>query len=389
LNILYITQFFSDSTGGGESVISNLAKEMIYKGHFVYVVCHDTMEKIAPHPGLQMTYVKPCVTHSGGLPPSFRQNALYMINAITKGIVIAKKNEIDVIHANSHSSIIPGTVISKIFNIPILSTIHDVFSFNSTSRWDKWAEQHNLSKLYTIIGPLFEKANIRMPVNMIHAVSKATKDEILGINPSANIVVIPNAISSENSSRTDLSFDKFVLFIGRLVFYKNLEIVIMAFRLVLNEVPAAKLFIIGDGPMRSKWEGLVINYRLSQNVIFLGRVSTEKKNEMLRRCSALVFPSIHEGFGLVVLESFSMGKPVIAASVRPLDEIIRDGVDGYLVPPDRPREWAEKMIELLKQTAVSKNMGLRGREKTLSEYNVNRVINDMENLYGSLIKKRS
>jgi glycosyltransferase involved in cell wall biosynthesis len=309
-----------------------------------------------------------------------------MANAISKGICLARKNGIDVIHSNSHSSIIPGTVISKIFNIPMVSTIHDVFSFGSPSRWNKWTEQYSLSKVYTILGPLFEKTNIRMPVDMIHAVSKSTKDEILEINPSARITIIPNAINSKNFSNIDISFDKFVLFIGRLVFYKNLEVIILAFRLVLENVPAAKFFIIGDGPMRSKWEELVISYRLSQNVIFLGHVSTEKKNEMLRKCSALVIPSTHEGFGLVVLESFQMGKPVLAASVRPLEEIIRDGVDGYLIPPDRPKKWAEKIIELLNRTTLSKDMGSRGREKTLFEYNVSRIADDMEKLYRSLIK---
>ena len=386
MKILYISQFFSDSTGGGETVISNLAKEMTNRGHLVHVICHDTMERINPYPGLDIKYVKPCVVHKGGIPPSIRQNALYMVNAISEGIRLARINRIDVIHSNSHSSIIPGTVISKIFNIPIVSTIHDVFSFGSPSRWNRWTEQYSLSKSYAILGPLFEKTNIRMPVDMIHAVSKSTKDEILEINPSARIMIIPNAINSKNFSNIDISFDKFVLFIGRLVFYKNLEVVILAFRLVLEDLPAAKFFIIGDGPMRSKWEELVISYRLSQNVIFLGHVSTEKKNEMLRKCSALVFPSTHEGFGLVVLESFQMGKPVLAASVRPLDEIIRDGVDGYLIPPDRPRKWAEKIIELLNRTTLSKDMGSRGREKTLFEYNVSRIADDMEKLYRSLIK---
>lgn len=386
MKILYISQFFSDSTGGGETVISNLAKEMTNRGHLVHVICHDTMERINPYPGLDIKYVKPCVVHKGGIPPSIRQNALYMVNAISEGIRLARKNRIDVIHSNSHSSIIPGTVISKVFNIPIVSTIHDVFSFGSPSRWNRWTEQYSLSKAYAILGPLFEKTNIRMPVDMIHAVSKSTKDEILEINPSARITIIPNAINSKNFSNIDISFDKFVLFIGRLVFYKNLEVIILAFRLVLEDVPAAKFFIIGDGPMRSKWEELVISYRLSQNVIFLGHVSTEKKNEMLKKCSALVFPSTHEGFGLVVLESFQMGKPVLAASVRPLDEIIRDGVDGYLIPPDRPKKWAEKIIELLNRTTLSKDMGSRGREKTLFEYNVSRIADDMEKLYRSLIK---
>lgn len=386
MKILYISQFFSDSTGGGETVISNLAKEMTNRGHLVHVICHDTMERINPYPGLDIKCVKPCVVHKGGIPPSIRQNALYMVNAISEGIRLARKNRIDVIHSNSHSSIIPGTVISKIFNIPIVSTIHDVFSFGSPSRWNRWTEQYSLSKAYAILGPLFEKTNIRMPVDMIHAVSKSTKDEILEINPSARITIIPNAINSKNFSNIDISFDKFVLFIGRLVFYKNLEVIILAFRLVLEDVPAAKFFIIGDGPMRSKWEELVISYRLSQNVIFLGHVSTEKKNEMLKKCSALVFPSTHEGFGLVVLESFQMGKPVLAASVRPLDEIIRDGVDGYLIPPDRPKKWAEKIIELLNRTTLSKDMGSRGREKTLFEYNVSRIADDMEKLYRSLIK---
>jgi glycosyltransferase involved in cell wall biosynthesis len=72
--------------------------------------------------------------------------------------------------------------------------------------------------------------------------------------------------------------------------------------------------------------------------------------------------------------------------VPPLNEIIRDGVDGYLIPPDKPRKWAEKIIELLNRTALSRDMGSRGREKTLFEYRVGRVADEMEDLYRSLIK---
>ena len=85
---------------------------------------------------------------------------------------------------------------------------------------------------------------------------------------------------------------------------------------MIKKVPDAKLVIVGEGPMRSKWEKQVKDNNLEDNIEFKGFITDKNKIELLSKCSALVFPSLVEGFGLVVLEAFAMKKPVLACRCK-------------------------------------------------------------------------
>ena len=184
-------------------------------------------------------------------------------------------------------------------------------------------------------------------------------------------------------------YDKFVLYIGRLVAGKNLQTVILAFKKVVSMLPDAKLIVMGDGPLRQEWQELVDSNNLGNNVFFLGHISNRKnKYELLAKAAAVVFPSISEGFAMVPIEAFQMSKPLLISNMRPSDEIVDDNVDGFLLPPDDPDKWADKILFLLNNPQTCKDMGSKGKLKVLETFNMASVSKNMERLYESIISEQ-
>lgn len=388
MNILYLTQWFSSIGGGGEVVFQNLANGMARRGHCVNVVCHQltNLDKNS-FDGVSIYRIKPLIE----FPQSLRQNILYIVNAILKGSQIIRQKKIDIIHANNFSPIIAGGILGKIHNIPVISTIHVVFAATSPDFWAKWSSQKNISHVSSIIGPLFEKITLRMPTDIIHTVSNATKEDLIRFKvQESHIRVIPNGIDLQHYDNLPLKKDylNYVIYIGRLVFNKNLDVVITSFKKVTKKLPDAKLIVVGHGPMRDKWEKMVSELELNHNIEFTGHISEEKKLELLSKCSALLLPSFSEGLSLVLLEAFAMSKPVLAADVEASYEIVAEGVDGFILGGQDVDRWSEKIIFLLSNKTVCQNMGVKGRMKVENKFSLLKVLNNMESLYSELKRAR-
>lgn len=388
MNILYITQYYGSAGGGGEVVFSNLANGMAKRGHLVDVICAKTIDLGEYRDKtISMHLIEPVLDTP---PPSLTQNARYILNATKKGYQVIKQNHIEVIHANNLASVLAGSLLSKITKKPLVVTIHDIFSTSSPKHWKNWvAQDTRISRMTSTIAPLAEKITVKAPSSVIHTVSNASKDDLIkfGARPS-KIQVIPNGLDIKNyyrNSVTQIEYHNFILFIGRLVFYKNLDVVITSFVDIVRKFPSSKLVVVGDGPMLTKWQKMVSDLGLNKRIIFVGRVSEDKKIELLTKCSALVLPSFVEGFGLVILESFAMEKPVLVANVKPLSEIISNGVDGFTLPLDNPNRWAEKISYLLANKEICMRMGKEGRKKLEEKYDSSYMLHDMESLYLSLL----
>jgi glycosyltransferase involved in cell wall biosynthesis len=398
MRILYLTQILSPSIGGGELVFFNLAKGMLKLGHQVNIICHkkklvNTNEAVLPSAdvialeemGASVHYVKPELEDRGGILLTYNQQIGYIINALRVGSSLVRDRKIDIIHANVYTPVIVATILGKIHRKPVVITIHNL-QFGS---WKDWSSQQNIPRFTSIIGPIYEKMILKMPVDTVHIVSNKVKSELNQFNPKAKAFVIYNGVETTqeySSSSSESRYGKFILYIGRLVILKNLQVVILAFKDVVKIMPEAKLIVVGDGPMQQAWLELVNNNNLSKNVLFLGHISDRTtKLELLAKCSAVVFPSTDEGFPLVPIEAFAMSKPLLISNVKPADEIVDDNIDGFLLPPDDPAKWSEKIIYMLTNPQASANMGKKGRNKVIQTFNMATVSNNMERLYRNLI----
>ena len=388
---MYLTQFLTPSVGGGEAIFYNIAKYMIKCGHGAHVICYEkktvtnAMEPSSHisdlyRRGAKIYSIKPAIDESGTILLSYFQQLGYIINAIREGTRILRKENISLIHANTLAPVVPAYVLGKFFNIPVLTTVHHV----SLGHWKFWSSQRGVSPTTSFIGPLFERMILRLPVDMVHVVSDNTKNEL--ISTSANktkITVIYNGIDIEEyaDERIKKDYCNYILYIGRLVITKNLSVILSAFEKVIRDLPDSRLIILGAGPMRGEWEAQSIQKNLQKHVIFMGHVSHEVKLRLLATCSAVILPSLLEGFGLVILEAFAMSKPVLVSNVKPLTEIVDNYVDGFLLSPHDSDVWSEKIIHLLKHKDQAMVMGNNGRRKVFEKFSLDVALNAMKKIY--------
>jgi len=387
MNILILTQFFNPTRGGGEFMFHQLAEQLGKNGHKVFVIKHKMLGSGSSkdHPedlplNVIVYEVDPPVVHRGGLPAGVLQNLLYVFNSVKVGLRIIKNDEIDVIHCNNYSPVFAGWFLSKLTRRPFVVTIHDVASLHGYGFWKKWMEQFGrLSWIRALIGYVSELLTLKLSKN-IHTVSDTSKKDILSFNPKSNVFVISNSLDLEYYDNEDITYEDFILFIGRLVYYKHLEVVIEALKL-LKDRCNVRLIVLGDGPMRNRWEHLVDRWKLKDRVEFKGYVPHKEKLYYLSKCKSLVLPSTFEGFGIVILEAWALRKPVIVADVEPLNRIVEHGSDGFIIEKNLPATWAEYIHLLISGKELSKQLGNKGYRKLVERYNIDKYVNEMEKLY--------
>jgi glycosyltransferase involved in cell wall biosynthesis len=169
------------------------------------------------------------------------------------------------------------------------------------------------------------------------------------------------------------------LFIGRLVDWKALDLVLEA----MEQVPEASLDVIGDGPMLAQWRALASG-SLAGRVRFLGWKTQAECAEYLAHCTALVLPSLYECGGAVVLEAMAMSRPVIATAWGgPVDYL--DEHCGILVEP-RSRTFlvqgfADAMRTLTSSPGLGDELGRAGRVRLLEHFDWDRKIDRMLEIY--------
>ncbi|PYP07889.1 MAG: hypothetical protein DMD59_13800 [Gemmatimonadetes bacterium] len=121
------------------------------------------------------------------------------------------------------------------------------------------------------------------------------------------------------------------------------------------------LDICGQGDDRPRLERLAAEHRVADAVRFLGYVSEEEKQTLLRRAWAVVFPSPKEGWGITNVEAAACGTPALASDSPGLRESVQDGVTGYLVPHGDVQALADRMLALAADPALVDRLGRAAR----------------------------
>lgn len=291
--------------------------------------------------------------------------------------LVRKENfKYDIAVAHDWLSVIAGIAIKKELGLPL------VFHVHSTERG------RTLGNGSTVISSIEHRGG--MMADMVITVSNAMKEELLQLGfPEEKIHVCYNGVDPEKYCPERVSEEKIaeirrryqmkdddlmVLFVGRLVWVKGADKLIMAMPHVLKEVPDAKLVVVGLGEMREYLVKLVEKLKLQDSVKFRFEfVSEEERIAHYAACDVAVFPSLYEPFGIVTLEAMSMEKPVVvgASGVSGMREIvIPSGPDqcGFHVNPNDPADIAWGVINAIKNPQRKEQLGKNGRKRVLKEF---------------------
>ena len=176
------------------------------------------------------------------------------------------------------------------------------------------------------------------------------------------------------------------LCIGRLIPIKGHVVLLRAFRRVLDERPDARLDIAGRGVLDHGLKDLTRELGLNGAVRFLGHVTPVQR--VVEQSLAVVVPSLGEGFGMVAVEAMERARPVIAASIGGLEDLVRDGETGLLVPPGDAELLAAAMLELANDPARAATMGLEARRRAIESFPEVRCTERTEEVYRYFVDRR-
>jgi len=180
-----------------------------------------------------------------------------------------------------------------------------------------------------------------------------------------------------------------IVFMGRLVHWKAVDITIEAIKLAAERGIAVTLTILGDGEERSALENLASALHVKEIVEFRGFVPQIECAEILKQSDALILNSVYECGGAVVLEAMSLGLPVIAADWGgPADYL--DSSCGILVSPVPKESYSQRLadaiVELAKNPSLREKMGQAGFAKIQTHYDWNKKVDRILEIYTESIE---
>lgn len=204
-------------------------------------------------------------------------------------------------------------------------------------------------------------------VDMLRFSSKINDEEKsisvtkLGLNPNSQIVGVIARLSPEKDPATFLKAAA-----------------------QINKIkPDVQFIWVGDGPIRVETEVMAQSVGLEDIVLFLGERNDVP--QLLMLMDLLVLSSAWEGLPNVIIEAMASGKPVVATDVGGVHELVQDGVTGFLVPPGRPIILAEKVLQILNDEILGKQMGMAGKRYAKEHFSLEKMVSTTQDLYRQLL----
>jgi glycosyltransferase involved in cell wall biosynthesis len=157
-----------------------------------------------------------------------------------------------------------------------------------------------------------------------------------------------------------------LLCVGRLIPIKGHIVLLRAFAEAREQLPTLELEIAGRGPLEPALKALARELGISDAVRFLGHVTPIQA--AIERAAVVVVPSMGEGFGMVALESMERSRPVIAAAIGGLGELVRDGETGVLVPAGEAEPLRDAIVRVAGDLELARRMGEAGRRRALTRF---------------------
>lgn len=227
--------------------------------------------------------------------------------------------------------------------------------------------------------------------------SQEDRKSIMTFVPGENIVLFPNAVNvgefrlKDRSLKQELGIPedgKIVLFLSRLIRGKGGYDLIESIPAVAEKCGNAYFLFVGDGPEREGMKAACRETGIEYRVRFPGRLEDRNLIRAFSCSDLFVLPAIHqEGMPMAILEALAAGLPIVSTPKGAIPEIIRDGINGFLVAPRNPGQIAEKIVLILQQEEMKRRMGTENVRLAEARFDVGPVQGKMEDLYASLLPR--
>ena len=211
-----------------------------------------------------------------------------------------------------------------------------------------------------------------------------------------DFTIIPNSIDTNNFSNDNSNNveENTILYFGTLIRKKGSLELPLIFNEVHKKNNEAKLLLIGRDASdivsgnSSTWSMMqpLFAEKAIQNVTYLGSVPYEKVKDYIRTSAVCVFPTFAEALPVSWIEAMAMQKAIVASNIGWAIEVIDDGINGFLVHPKEYASYANKILELLSNTALRNDFGFEARKKVVQKFSIEVVARQSADFYKKVIK---
>lgn len=255
----------------------------------------------------------------------------------------------DVIHV--HEPLVPSVSMHAVLqaNAPVVATFHsNVGRERVSSVWFRLAAP--------LVRPVWKRLARRI------AVSEAARHSVTSRMGDDDLLIVPNGVDVSRFTAAKpavLPPGRHLLFVGRLEERKGFPVAVQAFGELARVYPDLRLLVIGDGSERDAVEALPSEAR--SRVEMLGRIDDDRLASYLKAADIYLGPATGgESFGIVLAEAMAAELPIVASDIDGYRDVVRDGLEGLLVPPGDPAALVAAVRELLDDLRLAKALGAGG-----------------------------
>lgn len=360
--ILCISRAYGEHAGGMERLSFELISELKKSDSFdVATIVYET------RPGISLL--------------SARINSVLFILGILPRALKQSKN-VDVVHIGDPVLSLVGWIITHVRNIPVIVTVHGLdvaygnplYQLYLTLFFKKFAGYVAISEYAS---RLLQKLNVRGDISVI---PPGVRDHLY--DPMRKRNDLEEFLGKDISNTTVLATT------GRLVTRKGHAWFIEH---VIPKLPKNILYVVaGSGPEKDTLSKLVESLHLENQVMLLGRISTDDQKTLINTSDAFIQPNILikndlEGFGIAPLEAALCGRPVFASNLDGIPSAICHGENGILLPSGDTHVWVSALTLFLRNPKAFEPQGMHARAYTLATFDWKHIKEQYEKIFKEIV----
>ncbi len=283
---------------------------------------------------------------------------------------------IDLIHA--HGALpcgLAAALLSRHFKIPFVVTVHglDAFSSRQVSGWPgAWCARVS--------------RRVYASARRVIGVSQHVCDEVRrGMRRPCALSVVYNGVDPSRFTPGDDPAQPVLLTVGNLIPTKGHELVVHALAALRPEFPTLTWEVVGSGPELDRLKQVAGRLGVLPTIRFCGRRNRDQVANAFRRCTVFVLPSHYEGLGCVYLEAMASGNVAIGCTGQGIEEIIRQGENGWLVPPRGKEELIAGLRVLLRDQSRRSRIGTAARNTIVQSLTLQHQAQSLTEIYQEIL----
>lgn len=350
--------------GGLERFVIDLINATTHNFKHI-IVCLDKKGELAK-------YCNAVEILSLDLKPGLQFQAVLLI------IGIIRSRKTDLVHTHNEKAQFYGALAGATARVPVVHTKHGKNCLNLRSR----IRNNLVARLCERIVAVSHDAALqciideKIPDRKVLTVLNGVDTEIF------SPLLIPDASKPAIKNYHQVPV---VGIVARLAIVKDHATLLAASRIIRDAGFDFRLLIVGDGPLRCELEAIAEALGVKDIVIFTG--SRQDIPDLMREMDIFVLTSISEGISLTLIEAMAFELPIVATAVGGNPEVIIEGETGFLVRPQDPAALAEKIIILMQNEPLRRQLGMSGRKRAIEHFSLARAAEQYSVLYHSLLHK--